>query len=171
VDESFHDFYRSRKHYIPDPEGDIKLFIARQEELKVHKYDTNRPEAKKEQPGHDCYEVGRVNIMEKRYLEQLGVERNQYYGLRSTLESTQYKDKPLDEVLKQMSLEHLEANNQGADIDFIIEALTGETGGQRESAEMDEDNLFFENDEPEMDKEGEKAYEGVRHMLGDGWGI
>jgi hypothetical protein len=171
MDESFHDFYRSRKHYIPDPEQDIALFIARQHELKVHEHDPNRPGAQKERLGHDCFEVGRANIMEKRYLEQLGVEREQYYSFRSTLEGAQYKDKPLEQVLEQMSLEHSGSKDQGADIGFIIQALTGETGGQGESGGADDENLLFENEDPEMDMEGERAYDGVRHMLGDGWSI
>ncbi|KAG9075731.1 hypothetical protein FS749_012574 [Ceratobasidium sp. UAMH 11750] len=166
IDECFHNFYRSRKHYVPDAEQDINLFIARHNELKIHEYNPNRPETKKEKRAHDCFAAGRVNIMEKNYLGQLALEREQYLRNRSTLDLAQHMDVPLEETLQQMALKHTQAGNQNANMNQIIQSLFNDTEEQGSTG----DDLFFENHEPEANEEGERAYEETRHMLGDGWG-
>jgi hypothetical protein len=159
VDECFHDFYRSRKHYIPDPEDDIKLFMARHAELKVHEHIQNRLESKIEKHAHNCFEAGRVNIMAKKYLEELGVKREQYFGFITNVEQAKSKGTPIEEILAQMRLEHEQSHNHNSNINRIVQALIGD---QQEGTENKVEDLLFEGDEPEADKEGQPR----RHVIG-----
>ncbi|KAF8593162.1 hypothetical protein BDV93DRAFT_395927, partial [Ceratobasidium sp. AG-I] len=62
VDESFHDFYRSRKHYIPDPENDIKMLMARHATLNIHKHNPDRPGHQQETRTVDCFALGQTKL-------------------------------------------------------------------------------------------------------------
>ncbi|KAG8712321.1 hypothetical protein FRC09_019994 [Ceratobasidium sp. 395] len=175
VEENFHDYYRSKKHYTPSSEKDIKLFIARHKELGIYHYNPNRPENKTEKRAHDCVAVGRVNIMEKNYLGQLALEREQYFGSRSRLNRPRYKNLPKEETIQLMAQEHAQAHSQDTTIDRLIQSITdelevgeGDEPGD-EGDEGEQNDLHYEVNEPELDEDGDPAYQETRHALIDGW--
>ncbi|KAG8714385.1 hypothetical protein FRC08_011992 [Ceratobasidium sp. 394] len=90
--------------------------------------------------------------MEKHYLGQLALEREQHLRNRSTLDLAQHMDVPLEETLQQMALKHTQASNQNPIMNHIIQSLLNDTGEQGNTG----DNLFFENHEPEANEQGNK---------------
>lgn len=101
MDECFHDFYRSRKHYIPDPEIDIKLLIARHTEMGIHCYVPNRPENQKEERTLDCWAEGHKKLA-KGYLDSLAQDRAQYFAYKSSLELASNQNQSIEEIIEQI---------------------------------------------------------------------
>jgi hypothetical protein len=64
-----------------------------------------------------------------------------------------------------MRLEHEQSHNHNSNVNRIVQALIG---NQQEGTENEVEDLLFEGNEPEADKEGQSTYEETRHRLGDG---
>ncbi|QRV74650.1 hypothetical protein RhiJN_02665 [Ceratobasidium sp. AG-Ba] len=108
VDECFHDFYRSRKHYVPDPEPDIALLMLRHAERKIFEKDSEHPSDEPEKRTVDCWENG-VTKLSKGYLDKLAQERTQYLAYRSNLEIYErdgHSDEQIINLIKRDSISH-----------------------------------------------------------------
>ncbi|CUA71308.1 hypothetical protein RSOLAG22IIIB_09487 [Rhizoctonia solani] len=101
MDESFHDFYRSRKHYVHDAEEDIKLLLKRHAERHIHKPTPDSTTGKeKEKRLRDCFAMGRVKIEDKKYLDAVTRERIEYFSNLSVLEISERENISLEEAIQ-----------------------------------------------------------------------
>ncbi|KAF8600639.1 hypothetical protein BDV93DRAFT_446968 [Ceratobasidium sp. AG-I] len=160
IDEHFHDFYRSRKHYVPNPEPDIRLLMARHAEMKIHEYEPNRPGSDRNNRTTNCAELGRVKVLERGYLEALGAERAQYMSYASSLQFAAHLDMSIEDAMKERAaaINYLDAPSNSNDaLQTLIDTLLKDTEG-------DED-LQYSYNEPEEDEETSDVYEERRHRL------
>ncbi|KAG8687592.1 hypothetical protein FRC11_006935 [Ceratobasidium sp. 423] len=110
MDENFHDFYRSRKHYVPDPEEDIKILLKRHAERHIHAETTQRPvETTPEKWQQDCFAMGRVKIDEKNYLGAVAQERIEYFANLSQLEIAKHDGISIEEAIQLKRREGMKA--------------------------------------------------------------
>ncbi|EUC55210.1 hypothetical protein RSOL_100940, partial [Rhizoctonia solani AG-3 Rhs1AP] len=157
MDENFHDFYRSRKHYVPDPEEDIKLLLKRHAERRIHAETPERPaEAVQEKRHHDCFATGRVKIDEKGYLDAVAQERIEYFSNLSPLEIAKHDNISMEEAIQLKRREGMKAKGvtpQNTNNDTYIDEMLEENA---------EDLLYG------YEQVDEEEYEDIRHRLGDG---
>ncbi|KAF8593811.1 hypothetical protein BDV93DRAFT_460269 [Ceratobasidium sp. AG-I] len=163
VDECFHDFYRSRRHYVPDPEQDIKLLIARHTTSKIHEHQADPTKVKQDKRTVDCSAAGRVKLANK-YLDGLAQERTRYLTYSSTLEIARHEGQSVDEIINK-----IRENSELRDASALPRSLQGlaNTLQQAEEDEIDEDELLFEDNEQE--RMGQDEYEAMRHQLTNLW--
>lgn len=163
VDECFHDFYRSRKHYVPDAEPDIRLLLKRHAELKFNEYRPEQPQGKQVKRMHDCWEAGRVKVFEKDYLGSLAQERAAYLTYSSSLELASHTELSIEQIIEQMrqDSQHTTTNPKSTQHQML-------SAMRREDNEDNE--LVYDFNQTEENEQGGSAYEEQRHRLADAWG-
>jgi hypothetical protein len=145
VDECFHDFYRSRKHYVPDPEIDIKLLIARHMEMGIHHHLPNRPENQKEERTLDCWAEGHKKLA-KGYLDSLARDRAQYFAYKSSLELASHQNQSIEEIIEQIKKDSQSRVATGPDTQQWRERLE-EMDGNGNGNELDDDEMAYGYDQ------------------------
>lgn len=158
MDEHFHDFYRSRKHYVPDPEEDITLLMKRHAERRIH-LETNQDQVTTpEKRLHDCFITGRTKIVDKKYLDAVARERIEYFSNLSLLEIAEHDDITIEDAIQLKRREGIKDNNNSV--------RNNTEGGLDElGEENDEDLLYGYTETSEEDLDG---LETIRQRLGDG---
>jgi hypothetical protein len=163
VDERFHDFYRSRKHYVPDPEEDIKLLMARHKERNIHQYLPNRPATQQEERTHDSWEIGHKKLTEG-YLDGLAQDRAQFLAYRSTLELSSHQNHSIEDIINAIKTDSQNATDIGPNTQQrLLERLQQFEGNENG---LDEDELAYGYDQ-QGDLEGDDELRRLR--LTDAW--